>query len=658
MLVLLTWATDGLAPLAVIAAAAGYGAWPARRLTPGATRGQMAALAVALGLGMLAFATLALGLGGALTRITAGALLAGGVVVGCAAIARKRGAVQAGRTAWAGAGAPDESCHTEPRPHPRLIAALLAIGLAIPALVAMAGATLPPGVLWTEEGRGYDVLEYHLQAPREWYEAGRITFLPHNVYASFPQQMESLYLLLMALRGDAHAAAIPAQMLHLMCGALALLAIGVWSKPGWPRVAAVLAAASAPWLVIVGVLAYVELGMLLFAAVAAGLLLSQIRATRPDRGAMFAAGLAAGLAGGCKYTAIVLVAIAGWIAWMALSRAAWRARVTPGAIFALGAALALAPWAARNLAFTGDPVYPFGWRVFHGAAWSDEQAAQWDRGHRVQPKHTGFAGRAKLAARELFGRLAVVNAPDAATGFRASHFGVGIWIVPLLALGVGWRSREAACCAVWFGILLLAWIALTHMPGRFVIPAIAPLALFVGRGASDRVVPRWSGPTVVGVALIASLFGAWQITRQFRAETRAWADAVGVESALQFAGDVEAFLSPEAQPLNALPTDAYVWIVGGATPFYTLTKNHYTVVFSRDPWLEFARTADADAAVAWLRERGVTHVQFAWSEITRLRRTYGFAELVTPDWAAQLAAAGMTVVLETPGGTLFEVEPK
>lgn len=681
MLVLLTWATDGVFPLAVVVAAAGYGAWPARWLTPRATRGQMAVLAAALGLGVLGLATLALGLTGALTQISAAALIVGGVALGCAAIARKpaldeksQGATgqPIGRESLVRAGRPDhpslshravgERSSESPDPAPSgrgagLRIALLSVGLAIPALVAAAGATLPPGVLWIEEGRGYDVLEYHLQAPREWYEAGRITFLPHNVYASFPQQMESLYLLLMALRGDAHAAAIPAQMLHLMCGALALLAIGVWSKPGWPRVAAVLAA-SAPWLVIVGVLAYVELGMLLFAAVAAGLLLSQLRMNRPDRGAMFAAGLAAGLAGGCKYTAIVLVAIAGWIAWMALSRAAWRARVAPGAIFALGAALAFAPWAARNLAFTGDPVYPFGWRVFHGAAWSDEQAAQWDRGHRVQPEHTGFAGRAKLAARELFGHFAVVDAADAATGFRASHFGVGIWIVPLLALGVGWRSREAACCAIWFGILLLAWIALTHMPGRFAIPAIAPLALFVGRGASDRVVPRWSGPIVAGVALIASLLGGWQITRQFGAETRSWADAVGVDSALQFAGDVEAFLSPEAQPLNALPADAYVWIIGGATPFYTLTKNHYTVVFSRDPWLEFAQTADADAAVAWLRERGVTHVQFAWSEITRLRRTYGFAELVTPDWAAQLAAAGMTVVLETPGGTLFEVEPK
>jgi hypothetical protein len=35
---------------------------------------------------------------------------------------------------------------------------------------------------------------------REYFDTGRITFfLPHNVFASFPQQVELLYLLLMHL---------------------------------------------------------------------------------------------------------------------------------------------------------------------------------------------------------------------------------------------------------------------------------------------------------------------------------------------------------------------------------------------------------------------------------------------------------------------------
>ena len=40
----------------------------------------------------------------------------------------------------------------------------------------------------------FDVKEYHLQGPKEWYLAGQITFLEHNVYTSFPFLTEMLSL--------------------------------------------------------------------------------------------------------------------------------------------------------------------------------------------------------------------------------------------------------------------------------------------------------------------------------------------------------------------------------------------------------------------------------------------------------------------------------
>src|SRR5262249_42161099 len=40
----------------------------------------------------------------------------------------------------------------------------------------------------------FDVLAYHLNGPKEWFQAGRIEFLPHNVYTSFPFLTEMLLL--------------------------------------------------------------------------------------------------------------------------------------------------------------------------------------------------------------------------------------------------------------------------------------------------------------------------------------------------------------------------------------------------------------------------------------------------------------------------------
>ncbi len=67
--------------------------------------------------------------------------------------------------------------------------------LATPFVLAiLLGAMLPP--------IDFDVREYHLEAPKEFYQQGRITFLPHNVYANMPLSSEMLSLLGMIVMGD------------------------------------------------------------------------------------------------------------------------------------------------------------------------------------------------------------------------------------------------------------------------------------------------------------------------------------------------------------------------------------------------------------------------------------------------------------------------
>ena len=60
-------------------------------------------------------------------------------------------------------------------------------------LVLVLASVLPP--------LDFDVCEYHLQAPKEFFEQGRIGFLPHNVYANMPMGAEMLSLLAMSIAG-------------------------------------------------------------------------------------------------------------------------------------------------------------------------------------------------------------------------------------------------------------------------------------------------------------------------------------------------------------------------------------------------------------------------------------------------------------------------
>ena len=397
----LTWLvlpSDGLLAIALLMGAAGWGAWPTAWLGfKDRSPAQQVCIATALGMGWLATAALLLGVIGLLNRPLAWILLAIGGALGLARtyLAQSPAARSPLGRATSIGSAPQDTEHDGPLRKEKTIARVFAAILLAPPLVIMLfGACLPPGMLWPEEANGYDVLEYHLEAPREYYDTGRIAFLPHNVYASFPQQMEMLYLLLMHLAGGARAAAIPAQLFHAACGILAVVALGCWIRSGWRRWLVVLIVGSTPWLAYLGCLAYVENGMLLFAAVAAGLILDCLR--EPEAAnwrPMLTAGLCAGLAGGCKYTAFAFVAAALGIAWFVAMRASLRERGARLAIYALGAVVAVSPWLIRNAAFTGNPVYPFAYEWLGGKDWSAEQATRWDVAHRVPADRASPAGR-------------------------------------------------------------------------------------------------------------------------------------------------------------------------------------------------------------------------------------------------------------------------
>jgi len=632
-----------LAPLTLVSAV-GWGAWPAAWLGIGRREvGKQICVAAALGLGVLSVLTLGLGVFGILSRPSAWVILGGGFLAGAARlhIARQKGE-QGARESGSRNHEGSSSSKTGAGPN-RFVATLILLALAAPLCLTLFNACLPPGILWNGEANGYDVLEYHLQGPREYYETGRIAFLPHNVYTSFPQQMEMLYLLLMHLLDDPHAAGIPSQLLHAMCGGLTVIAVFYWSRPGLPRCLAALLAGSTPWLAYAGCLAYVENGMIFFTTTAAGLLIDTLTDSRAGRAA-FAAGLCAGLAGGCKYTALVLAAVALAAAWGVAMRAPAIQRLKSITLFGLGVVLAFSPWLIKNAALADNPIYPFAYEWFGGKAWSADQAAQWAEAHGFHPNENPITSRVSVAARELFGRLS----PD---GWSPSLFGQVLFLFGIAGLLTG-RSRQTIFLSIWLMLMLAGWCWLTFIPGRFVTPIIVPLALLGSHclpgGAGSRVRPRrW---LILLIALLGAGFNSFTLVQRLGRHNDYWQAQAGVGLG-DLVGRTRIFVDENIIAAD-IPLDARLWIVGEAAVYYVDREIHYTVPFARDPWLAFAADAAPEQCLEWLREHGVTHVVFCWKEIERLRRTYGFAELVTPEWAAALEQAGLRRVATayTPNG--------
>ena len=99
--------------------------------------------------------------------------------------------------------------------------------------VTMLGAWVPP--------REFDVVEYHLQAPKEFYQAGRIDFVPHNIYANMPLggEMHALAAMTMVQSEDTWLGGLIGKSITAAISLVGAILLGGWvaqrmgSFSGW-----------------------------------------------------------------------------------------------------------------------------------------------------------------------------------------------------------------------------------------------------------------------------------------------------------------------------------------------------------------------------------------------------------------------------------------
>lgn len=520
----------------------------------------------------------------------------------------------------------------------------------VPFLVLSAhAAAQAPGFLWREEGFGYDVLEYHLQVPREFVESGRIAYLPHNVYAMFPLNVEMLFAAAMLLRGDAIEAAVAANYIHLFLGVLAVFAVWVaareWSA-GSALVAAIAFGASG-WIVYLSGLAYVEHGLLFFGAAATAATSRALRlgvaslhdATKSRAATRWTAlaGALAGFACGCKYTAAPLIAAP--LALAAMCRAAaddrWPARLGRGAVFVVSCLVTFGPWLARNVAETGNPVFPLanGWFQAAPPGFGAEESARWTRGHAPTGNKGGSEEGRNSAVVAGFGALVQKLALD-----PIQRFGPAILLTGIIGL-IGRRRGPADRILLLLVVTQLSvWLLATHWFARFAVVTLIPLGLLAGRAIThEHGAPAHRRTLFFLTAILAG--AAWNLAfawRFVRAECLPAAPAAWFRDGRVPGFEYLATLNYE------LPKDARLLMVGDAKAFYVERSVDYFVVFNELPLARvMSDSASPPDVIRRLRDQKYTHMLVNWSEVRRLSATYGFAAEITPKRFESLRAAGL-----------------
>lgn len=512
----------------------------------------------------------------------------------------------------------------------------------VPVVLAAVAAAHAPGLLWREEGFGYDVLEYHLQLPKEYHQAGQIAYVPHNVYANFPANVEMLYLLAMVVLEDEVGTGITANMIHLGLAMLTVFAAWVAGRTWSPRagVVAAVTMATAGWLSYLSGLAYVENGMLFFGMTAAAMACRSCAALDASEGNgdtssaantrirwMLVAGAMAGLSCGCKYTAVPMIAVPlAVMVWLA-PRASGSIRVRHTAAFALGCAITFSPWLVKNQLMTGNPVFPLANSVFHAAppGWDHEATLRWDRGHSPQADQQGLIAKGRLLwAHVLWDKY--------------HRLGPTVFVLGLGGLWARRRDRIDHLLVLMVVVQLGVWLLATHLYARFAVVLLIPLALLAGRSmmnARSAHRDRW-------IVVLLLLGSGWNTAYAAALQRR---ESVGGAPPSLIAGGQLPGFEYYGVVNRELPPDAKILLIGDARAFYFERPVDYFVVFNRNPFIDALRRAEDDRDIIdWLTERQYLYVLVNWSEVTRLRETYGFAEEITPQRFEQLTASGLALV--------------
>jgi len=491
---------------------------------------------------------------------------------------------------------------------------MLTAGIVPFVVIMMLGAMLP--------AIDFDVLEYHLQGPKEYYQAGRISFLPHNVYTNMPFAVEMLHLIGMLVLDDWWWGGLVGQLLiAFFAPATAVVIAATLARGGLPRggwIAAVVYLTT-PWVYRLAVIAYVEGPLCFYHAALVWTALAAWDNRGLHRGAIGGfLGLLAGGAMACKYTALIS-AVIPFFAFVVADGVRTKTR-TGVLAYLLGWSIVMMPWLAKNLIDTGNPVYPLGYRVFGGRDWDAAREAQWQRAHGPRPATWSSLASSLV---DVGGR----------SDWQSPLY---VALAPLAFLG--FRPRGSALALAGYAIyLFLTWWLLTHRIDRFWLPLLPVLAMLAGHGADRFRSAGWRW-------FIGSLL-AFGVIVNFVYCTTALAGLNEWTRDLEFLRrDVPRRLNPPLAAVDELlGPEAKILLVGPAAVYHLTHPILYNTVFNPETLEVLTRDRTLPEIRAAFNEHGVTHLYVDWKEIRRHRDPagYGFTDYVTQELFDEWVRAGL-----------------
>jgi 4-amino-4-deoxy-L-arabinose transferase-like glycosyltransferase len=473
-----------------------------------------------------------------------------------------------------------------------------------------------------------DALTHHLFVPKLYLEHGGIHELPHIPFSYYPMNLDLLYLIPLAFGND-----IAPKFIHFAFALVTGFLIFRYLRRRTDTVHAWLGALfflTLPVIVRLSSTVYVDMGLICFFFAALLYLFKWIESGFTMR-PLIISGIFCGLALGTKYNGLVGLFLLGLFVPFVYARMHPKTRHASlkaagyGAVFILVSLVVFSPWMIRNMAWTGNPVYPLYNKVFNPPPVSSDTETRppAPRISHLQFRHLDY-GESWPAIAMIPVRVFFQGKDDSHQYFdgRTSPF---LLILPILAFaGFKTNRSQQEKAEIWlmlaFSVLFLLYACVqTSVRIRYFAPILPPLVVLSMIGLyrlreTGALGAKLSGPVRTGavvaiVAVMLGLNGAYIVERFNKDRPLDYLSGELTRDAY-----IQAFRPEYAafQYANAhLPEDAKIFglFMGG--------RGYYSdrfIAFNDSLLYRAAKNAASGADVAaTLTGKGFTHILMSYS---------------------------------------------
>jgi len=538
---------------------------------------------------------------------------------------------------------------------------LAIIALSIPLLLS---AMLPPS--------DFDVREYHLQVPKEWFQQGSIGYLPHNIYGNMALGAEIPCYTASHLGFGPSAwwwGALTGKTImgyHSLLAALALFALAQragFSHAALPGAAIYLVT---PWIFHVSTQGLNEGGYALYFFLAG---YAWLLAEGRHRSAILLSGFFAGAAASCKYPAVVFVVLpllltitvqSYWPSVKAASIFEKPGRLLP-LVFLIGTGCSAGLWYLKNALLIGNPVFPLLESWFPLENRSAEQMQQWASAH-APP---GFNFTAMLNSVQ-----ALLMQSELASAILPAFIGLGIAVLVFPkglqnpssddAENSANHRRDFAIVAMryslgWMLVTVMLWWFFTHRLERFLVPTI-PLGIVLVMGGVEFAWQRGT-PFRVAIGLLLGLGVLYQMTACLflTGDNRILVPLALLrdDSPVQEQATPRTSAAHRWLNANILP-DEKVLLVGDAQVFDLEMPVFYNTCFDRSILVDLIADRSPEESVEALQSQGIRYVWIDRNELKRYRSpgNYGYDPRLTDEYLNSLIEKQVLVPIRSDRSSL------